>query len=295
MTRRHAIRLVASFDLLESLRSRKAIVLLSMYLAGALGASALFIRLLTAVRERLQEQIGQAVDMARLMESPGMARIAGELAGDADVASALVSIPPMALFYGWLGMNFVPLLVLLTSSDAIAGDVASGAVRFSLFRSDRLSWALGKLLGQASLMALGVLLGALTCLATGAIWLDDMPLGRTAVWLLRIAGRVTVYSFAYLGMVLCASQLARSNARALGLALMMFFFCVLAGNLVRAEAIQQRAPALFGALAKLFPNGHHLSLWHPGAMQSGGAMLALVAIGSAFFALGFWRFSRRDA
>ena len=45
---------------------------------------------------------------------------------------------------------------LFTSADTIAGDVQSGAVRFSLFRVDRLSWAAGKLVGQTCLMAMGV-------------------------------------------------------------------------------------------------------------------------------------------
>ena len=75
----------------------------------------------------------------------------------------------------------------------------------------------------------------------------------------------------------------------------MMFLCAVAGNLARLEPIHKRAPAVFDALAKLFPNGHHVALWHPGALESGSAMVALVAIGLAFFALGFWRFSARDA
>jgi ABC-type transport system involved in multi-copper enzyme maturation permease subunit len=295
MSRALSVRLVAGFDLLESLRSRKAVVLMSLYLLGALGASAIFIRVLTAIRERLEEQVGRAVDMKELMESPGMERVVGALAGDPDVASAIIAIPPMALFYGWLAMNFVPLLVLFTSSDAISGDLSSGAVRFSLFRTDRISWAAGKLIGQTILMAMGVVVGALACWAMGLLWLDDMPAGDTAYWLLRISGRAIVYSFAYLGMVMCASQLARTPVRSGGLALLIIFLSSLAGSLLQAEPIEEQAPELFGALSKLFPNGHHLALWHPGLVESGTAMLALIAIGVGFFALGFWRFSKRDA
>lgn len=295
MKRAHSIRLVASFDLLESLRSRKAIVLLAMYMLGAIGASGIFIRLLSAIRERLEEQVGQAVDMKQMMESPGMARVVGALAGDEAVAGAIVTIPPLALFYGWLAMNFVPLLVLFTSADAISGDVSSGAVRFSLFRTDRVSWAVGKLIGQTSLMAVGVLVGAVACFLTGLIWLDGMPVGDTALWLLRISGRTIVYSFSYLGMVMCASQLTRTNVRAGGLALMFMFFCSVAGSVVQAEFIVEQAPTFFLAISKLFPGGHHLFLWHPGLFESSTAMLGLVSIGLGFFALGFWRFSTRDA
>jgi ABC-type transport system involved in multi-copper enzyme maturation permease subunit len=295
MNHAQRIRLVATFDLLESLRSRKAIVLLSLYLAGSVGASAIFIRLLTVVRERLEEQVGQAVDMKQLMESPGMTRLIGGLTGDPDVASAIVTIPPMALFYGWLAMNFVPLLVLFTSSDSIAGDLGSGAVRYSLFRTDRISWALGKLVGQTALMAVGVLVGGIACWTMGAIWLDQMRIGDTAYWLLRISGRSIVYSFSYLGMAMCASQLTRTRARAGGLALLIMFTCSIGGSVTQFDLLTEQAPSLFAVLSRLFPAGHHLALWHPGLGQSLGAMAGLIAIGFAFFALGYLRFSRRDA
>jgi ABC-type transport system involved in multi-copper enzyme maturation permease subunit len=295
MNHAQSLRLVATFDLLESLRSRKAMVLLLLYSMGALGASGIFIRILVAIRERLEEELGQAVDMKQLMESPGMARVVGGLTGDSDVANAIVAIPPMALFYGWIAMNFVPLLVLFTSSDAISGDLSSGAVRYSLFRTDRLSWALGKLVGQTALMALGVLVGAVVCWGTGMIWLDKMPAGATAYWLLRISGRAIVYSFAYLGMAMCASQLTRTRARAGALALVIMFLASVGGSVVQFKPIVEQAPAVFPVVAKLFPSGHHLGIWHPGIAQSVTAMLGLVVIGLAFFALGYWRFSRRDA
>jgi ABC-type transport system involved in multi-copper enzyme maturation permease subunit len=295
MPRLHSIRLVAAFDLRESLSSRKAIVLIALYTLGSLGGSLLFVRALTAIRERLEEELGQQVALADVMAGEGMARIAGALAGDAEVARAIVAIPPMALFYGWLAMTFVPLLVLFTSADAVAGDVASGAVRFSLFRTDRVSWAAGKLIGQTCLLAVGVLAGALACWLVGLVGLDGMPPLDTALWLLRISGRTIVYGFAYLGIVLCASQLATTPIRAGGLALGLMFVAWFGGNLLQAEPIAARAPALFEALSKLFPNGHHLELWHPGLLESAGAIVGLVVIGLAYSALGFLRFSRRDA
>ncbi len=286
---------MAGFDLLESLRSRKAIMLLALYLLGSLGASGIFIRILSALQDRLQEQMGHAVRMHEIMASPGMTRLVGALAGDPEVAKAIVTIPPMAIFYGWLAIHFVPLLILFTSSDAISGDVSSGAVRFSLFRTDRISWAVGKLVGQTCLMAVGVLVGALGCWVMGLVWLDQMPVADTGYWLVRISGRAIVYSFAYLGMVMCASQMARTNARAGGLALVIMFFCWLSATVLQAGPIQKRAPTLTAVLARLFPGGHQLALWHPSLVRSGSAMLALIAIGLAFFALGFWRFNARDA
>jgi hypothetical protein len=135
----------------------------------------------------------------------------------------------------------------------------------------------------------------MSCWLIGLLWLDDMPAADTAYWLLRISGRTIVYSFAYLGMVMCASQLARTPIRSGGLALLIMFTCSILGGVAQAEPIATQSPGLFGALSKLFPNGHYMELWHPGWVESGTAMVGLVAIGLAFFALGFWRFATRDA
>ena len=243
----------------------------------------------------MTEQVGSAVTMKMIMENPSMAEGLGKVMGDPELARAMLATPPMALIYGELAPLFVPLLLLVTSADAIAGDVASGGVRYSLFRVDRVSWALGKLVGQTALMALGVLLGALVWWLAGAIWLDGMPLAETGLWLLRIAGRATVYSFAYLGMAMCASQLTRTTFRAVGLALAIMFACKILGAITQLKPLKDSSPGMFGALSKLFPNGHELALWQPGWFDSGMAMVALICIGLAWFGIGFLRFSARDA
>jgi hypothetical protein len=129
----------------------------------------------------------------------------------------------------------------------------------------------------------------------GLVWLEGMPVGATAYWLVRISGRTIIYSFSYLGIVMFASQVARTPIRAGGLALVIMFVCSMTGGLLKLEPIASRAPGLFGALSTLFPNGHHLHLWHPDLLPSGIAMFALISIGLAWFGLGFWFFSRRDA
>ncbi len=95
-----------------------------------------------------------------------------------------------------------------------------------------------------------------------------MPAADTAYWLLRICGRAIVYSFAYLGMVMWASQVARTSARAGGLALILLFLNWLAGTVLQSEWVEEQAPALMHALAKLVPAGHSLGLWHPDLVRS---------------------------
>jgi hypothetical protein len=104
-----------------------------------------------------------------------------------------------------------------------------------------------------------------------------------------------VYSFAYLGMVMCASELTRTGIRAAALGLAIMFFNSLMGGIVQAGFIAEQAPQFFYAVSKLFPNGHYLELWHPRWWQSGTAMLGLIVIGLGYFGLGYLRFARRDA
>ncbi len=297
MERLRNIWLVAAFDLLESLRSRKAIALLLLYLVASLGGSAIFIHVLGELRDSIGQELGLMGRMATaaLLQSEELVQMIGKLVGDEPLARSLLSIPVLALFYGWFSMTFIPLLVVLTSADAIAGELASGSVRYTLFRIDRLSWALGKLLGQLCLMVLGVALGAAGCYLLGLILLDGFEPLESAWWIARLAGRSAFYGFAYLGVALCASQLVRTPAMARGLGLLLLFFCWLSGNLLQSRTLTDLAPAVVSGARKLFPNAHTLDLWRPEVLDRSVAMLALVLIGLGFFALGFWRLARRDA
>ncbi len=294
MIRVRTIRLVAGFDLYESLRSRKAIALLLIYVVAALAGSALFIRALNGVMEELAQNLGKEVT-AQLLESDEVVRVIAKLVdGDEEVARSLLSVPPLALFYGWLATNFMPLVVVLTSSDAISSEVASGSARYALFRADRLDWALGKLAGQSLLMAVGIGLGGLVAFALGAAMLDTFEAGPAFYWIVVMSGRSLFYGFAYLGVAMCASQLVRSNAAARALAILMMFVLSVSGAILHAPVVVDTAPGLVKAFRQLFPNAHSLALFHPSLSQQLPAMLALFAIGAAYFGLGFWRFSTRD-
>lgn len=284
--------LVALFELYESLRSRRAIALLALYSIAALGASAAFIRTLDALRA----QLGPSAAMAEsLVESEPFVREIGQLLGSIDLARSMVAIPPLALFYGWLALNAVPLLVVFTSSDAIASDRDSGAARFVLFRTDRLSWALGKLAGQLSLMVVGVALGAVVSLVLGRWLLRDFSLASNAWWMARFGGRACCYGFAYLGLALCASQWARSPGRARWFGMALLTGCWLLGDMLQAQVVVDKIPMLASAVFKLLPAAHYEALWQPAFALRLRAMMALLAIGMGFFALGFVRFARQDA
>jgi len=292
---------VARFDLGESLRSRKALVFLALYVAGAIAAVVLFTEVLQDVEEQLAEQLlvartDQPGSLTQaVMESPELHAVLSRLVRDDDLATTLLSLPPIALVYHWVALAFAPIFVALTSSDAISGEVASGSVRYALFRTDRTAWAVGKLLGQAALLAVGLGLGAIGAWVTGYVQLASFAPVDSALWLARYAATAFLFAFAHLGLVLGVSQLTRSVpwSRALGLLSLIVVFGV-HGWLSR-DSIHDAAPTLVDTLRQVFPAAHRIDLWRPGLTDVAPAALLLTCLGVTLFAIGHQRFLRRDA
>ncbi|MEL6343586.1 MAG: ABC transporter permease subunit [Myxococcota bacterium] len=296
-----SVLLVAWFDLRESLRSRKALALMFIYLMGAMAATGIFVTVLAEVEAVMADTL-MVARTARpgamtqaLRESDRMQGNLGGLLGEPGLAAELVRIPPLGLFYGWLAMSFGPLLVTFTSAEAIAGDLASGTVRFSLFRISRLEWAAGKLLGQSALLAVGMMLGAAGVWAIGWYSLMSFEPLLNAAWLVRFAGRGWIYGFAFLGMTLGVSQLTRSINGARALALAGLLGLSIGGVVLMTPQAVAFAPILADTVRQLCPNAHRLNLWRPLFTERAPALVMLLALGGTYFSLGYQWMSRRDA
>jgi ABC-type transport system involved in multi-copper enzyme maturation permease subunit len=291
---------VARFDFVESLRSRKAVALLLLYLTGALGSTAMFIRFVNAIEDALAdtlvvartEKVGTMT--TSLFESEQFRGAVARLIGDRAVAESMLDLPPLALFYGAVALALVPLLTVLTSSDSVAHEVSTGASRFALFHVDRLSFALGKFAGQALLMTFGIVVGALGCYALGAYYLASFDYLGTASWLLVLCGRVWFYGLCFLGVAMGASLLSRSVNWARTLGLLGWFALVAVGGFLDGDWARARWPSGAPALLQLFPGGHRVDLWRPELFDRLPAMIMLTALSAIYFTLGYLRFARRD-
>ena len=217
------------------------------------------------------------------------------LVGDASLAAELVSVPPIALFYGWMSLSFVPLLVTFTSSESISAALASGSCRYSLFRIDRLSWVSGKLVGQLLLMVTGILVGAAGVWVIGYLQMNNFTGLDTAVWLLRFSGRASVYGFAFLGVTLGLSQITRSVNGARAMALLALLALSVGGALLLVPDVTEYAPVAAETARQLFPNAHKLNLWRPDLLLRASAVMMLTALGLIAFGAGHQWMSRRDA
>lgn len=278
--------LVAGFDLRESLRTRRALVLVLLYLLIAGAASGIYVAIVREITARM-DALGVQDSMAQasaLQDEGYRVMLLFFAGGDGVLADHLASYPVMVLIFAWTSLAFLPWFIALTSYDQIAGDLHQRTVRYAALRTTRGAYVAGKLLGQAALVAGVAGLGMLPVVLIGAIYLPNFAAIATITALLSTWPITVVCALGFLGVVSLASQLCRSpgaaRAAALGLLLIVYLLSLQSG--------------MWGWLAVLSP-----WYWKPGLFQPGiGDRLLAVAgclgLCAAYTGLGFLRFRSRD-
>lgn len=295
------IAVVAGQELFDSLRSRRVVVLALLFLGGAVAGTYGFVRLLQSIEEALADTLAVATPDApgaitrALMQTEELLEVLTRLIRDRDLAQQLVDMPPLALFYGWLALTFVPTLVVFTASETVAADLSSGAARYSLVRTDRLSWSAGKLVGQAVLMTISIFAGALGTWLTGYIALNGFDPGRTAWWLLMLSVRVEFMAFAYLGLAIGLSHMTRSVPLSRALGLVALALVAIARGLLQLDWSQDHLAWLGDLVLPILPRTYQLELWRPDFADRMPAIVMLLGLGLCFFSVGYLFRVRRDA
>jgi ABC-type transport system involved in multi-copper enzyme maturation permease subunit len=286
------------FELQDAIRSRRAAVVLLLYLAAALVSTNGFISTLqnleTQLAEILQLDSGSPGAMAdALWKSARFRNMIGTMIGDKEVAQSLMGIPPIALLYGFLAFFYTPFFVLLTASPRVAGDVWTGAARFVLFRTSRAAWVLGKMLGQAALLLLALALGAACSWCLARFRLQGMNGAAAAAGMALLAGKAWLFSLPFLGLALGISQSVRSpnTANALGfVAWLATWVLTLTAKHFAGDGLH----ASWEVVLMLMPQGYQLDLWRAGFVAPAMAALFLLSLGAAYLSAGYALFSRRD-
>ncbi len=287
--------IVARYEWLDALRSRLVLLWGLLYGGGALLGSRIFLGLLQAAEQGAREALGQQLgkDPAELPDSLIRERVIPwlmQFVEDPQLRSELVRIDPLSLFYGFATLHSVPLLVLVLSSGSIVGDVSGGAARYVLFRCGRLSWVLGKLLGQAALLAAGLLMAAGASALVA--WSMSYPVTVSSLtWLARMAFRSWVYGCAYLGLFGALSMVAQTPLRVRVGALSVWFAMTLGYWLLTTEGSLLQAAS---ALAWLIPAHHRAALWSGEWISYLWAVGSLLAIAALATSIGYRGFRRRD-
>lgn len=124
-----------------------------------------------------------------------------------------------------LAVYLVPLLALLMSFDAVAGEVERGTLPLLLtYPVSRFGVLLGKLLAHVSILALAVSLGY-GAAALAALWADPSAFsGLPALW--RLIWTSVLLGATFLGLGYALSSLARRPSGASGLAIGLWLLAV---------------------------------------------------------------------
>jgi ABC-type transport system involved in multi-copper enzyme maturation permease subunit len=293
---RRKLAIITRFELAEALRSRLVVVVLCLYGLGAAFGAFAFVKALEAAERSVRASLDQTLSAHDLpdasVQRDAIVQILSHLVQDRELLADLVAVDPLALFYGFMALQLVAPFVLLTSAGAPARDLRRGSTRFVLTRCDRLTWALGKTLAHAALLALGLLVSALATAAVG-LWLGRFDL-LSVLWIGRAVFRALIYGLAYLGIFTGISLAVRAPGPAVVACVGTLFGLWFVHGLTRWTWLGRELPGL-SALAWLFPAEYQELLWSPSWLVSGAAALALAGIGALAFASGHWLFRRADA
>jgi len=268
---------LAGHELADSVRSRRVIVMMLLYLIGAMAGTALFISALQKIEGQLVQSLGLAAPnntgsvTATLWKSDSFREILVHLVGDRALANHLLAVPPLALFYGWLSFAFCPVLVMLTSSTRVAEEIAGQAVQ---------------IFGALLLSALGAWL-------VGFFRMHSFEPLATAGYMLLFALKAWIYALPFLGLALGISQLCRAPNLAL-----VFGFMALVGVAALNRISEWQAGdgwrRIWDLVNDLTPGGHKLNLWWGDAAHLVPAVVFLLVLAAVYLLASYARFARRD-
>lgn len=281
----------AVFELGTALRSRRAFVTVLLFAligAGVMYATisgfALLERNLASVLGLPETDSVGSVTMT-LWRSKQFQGVVQGIAGDNLIYRDLMGCHPIAIAFAGFIFAAVPMLLLMTVAPAAAGQIRSGAVRYTLLRVSRTEWTFGLFLAEAAVALVALLLLAFA--ADGvACWRLGFSSGLGLLpalcgWSLR----AWVYSLAWLGVFLGVSLSLKSPGKATGLAMLVASVFV---------AVSSFAAESAPWLEWLTPYCGRGLLWRssPAVLFEGTVSLAAVAF--LYLGLGGFIFSRTD-
>jgi hypothetical protein len=228
-----------------------------------------------------------------LWKSDSFRETAAHMIGNNQILDELFLVPPMALVYGFIAMTFIPLLIVLTSSGRISQELASGSARFALVRTTRVTWVLGKFVGQALELIVPLALSALGAFTLASLRLSNIDqmdiLGAIVVY----TWKAWVYGLAFIGLALGISQMTRSQHLATALS---FVALITLGILaiVAGHYAEDGAHSGWYVVKMLVPMGHKSDLWRTNPVRVLHGSVYVVGLAMAYLNLGYVWFSRRD-
>ncbi len=287
-------------ELADAVRSRRAGVVLLLYIAIAALTMNVFLSGLQRIERSLAEALSipssntPGITTHSLWQSERFRQIVGEAVRDKSLVKDLFGTPPEILAYGALSFFYTPLLVILLTAHRIAEERASGSARYVLLRVPRLVWVFGKMGGQAILLLASLLAGAVAAWCVARYRMPDLQGWGTMLGMIQWSLRSWVFAMGFLGLSLGISQMTRMPGLASALGVL---------SLIILSVLNTLAEFFSGpGLRQLWDLGRVLSpfpwrtdLWRSSPMDFGPAALMVFCLGLCYVLLGYLAWRRRDA
>lgn len=291
--------IVAGQELAESLRTKRALLLMVLFSGITVFVTFLFTKMLISLEKEVVSAIGLeagatgGASNALWKNKHFQNMLTSLMDGDSEAAQMLLQFSPMGLFYGWIMINMAPWLVALTSSARITEEIWSGAARFVLCRTTRMAWVLGKYLGQSLQLLLALLLTVLAGWTTAWFRLESFDMAQALRDMLLFAPKAWIYGMAFLGMVSGISMFCRSPGIANVLGIVGYLIATSIYYTARANAGEGWRRLLDGVQLVL-PQHHYFALMYPDWEHTVPATVFLLALGLTYLFIGYTRLARKD-
>lgn len=291
---------VAVTEWAVAVRSRRALVVTLLFLAVSGGLMYALVSVFASLEETLVETLNLpssdstgSVTMT-LWKSKPFTRMIQHFAGSSLVFVDIQGRHPIVLAYAMLVFWCAPLLTLMVSASRVADDIRSGAARYWLVRVTRTEWSLGKMLGEALMLATAMGIGALAADAVVCARLAAADGIRLLPDVLDWTVRAWVYAFAWLGIFMGLSHLVKSGGKATALGVLAMLGAAAWEPMLKNLAENVAGLGWVGHLDALVPGSAWTLLWRrsPAVVLQGVVHLAALAF--LYLALGAAVLRRRD-
>jgi ABC-type transport system involved in multi-copper enzyme maturation permease subunit len=293
------VAVVAANEWSDSLRSRRALVVLLLFFLGSVAGTLASIKFIHTIEKNLSGMLGLEASAgtggttATLWKNQWFRHTVTDMVDDKTLAEALLDVPPLSLFYMVIVFFFTPMLITLTAAPRLAEEIWSGSARFVLFRTTRLAWCVGKFGGQALLLLLALMVSVPAAWLCGLLRMTDYQALATAWAMTCFATKAWLYGVAFLGLATGVSLLFRSPGLATAGGLIALMGVTALFHLARHYAGAGWART-WDVVQVLTPRAHYYDLLRPDLAHSGTAALYLGLLGLGYLMLGYARLVRRD-
>lgn len=217
--------LVARFEVLRAVRTWRALALVVLVSVAMGGGAYLFAQFVGLMENQLATTLGVASTrtpgamLEQLVTSDSYRDVMGQMFGEGLRRDWVLTLHPSSLYAFGLATLVMPFFAATASSESIAIDVQSRAIRFEALRTGRLELVLGRFAGQLGILTLAIGVATLVAfVVTLMSMIVSSPLSLIGD-LLMFAVRSWAFAVPFVGVGIAASQLTASPAWARVLAI----------------------------------------------------------------------------